>query len=99
MSDRLDVELSRDASLRGVVGSVGKRFGGHIAVAILDADWMASGRGNTVNPDDPIARLAAHLAINQHGDEYPWPLVSAKGTDHYRIDSSFFSKAEEQLAK
>jgi len=98
MANDIDVELQRDASLRGVVGSVGKSDGGHIAVAVLDNDWMASGRGSQVDPDDPVVRLAAHLAVNEPGDEYPWPLVPVKGVDHYRIDSSFFTKAGQQLA-
>jgi hypothetical protein len=98
MADEVDVELTRDASLRAAVGSVGKSSGGHIAVAILNADWMASGRGETVDPDDPIARLAAHLSINESGSEFPWPLVKSKGADHYRIDSSYFAKAEVRLA-
>ncbi len=96
---QIDVELQRDAALRGVVGSVGKQTGGHIAVAILDSDWATSGRGEYVDPSDPVVRMAAHLAINEHDGEYPWPLVQAKGLQHYRIDSSFFEMAERRLGR
>ena len=99
MADDLDVELTRDASLRAVVGSVSKADGGQVTVAVLDADWMRSGRGDTVDPFDPVVRLAVHLAVNEFGPEYPWPLVQSKGIDHYRVDSSFFAKAEEHLAQ
>ena len=78
-------------------GSVGKADGGYVAVAILDADWMKSGRGDTVDPMNPEVRLAAYLAVNEPAGENPWPLVTAKGVDHYRVDSSYFAQAEAQL--
>lgn len=96
-ADGLDVELVRYPPIRGVLGSVGKDDGGSIAVAVLDADWRDSGRGDTVDPDNPVVRMAAYLAINQHGDEPPFPLVEAQGLDHYRIHSSYFDKAEAAL--
>lgn len=95
--DRLDVELVRYPPIRGVLGSVGKDDGGWIAVAVLDTDWRESGRGDTVDPDDPVVRVAAYLAINEHGDEPPFPVVEAQGSDHYRIHPSYFAKAEAAL--
>lgn len=53
----IDVELQRDASLRAAVGSVVKTDGsGQVAVAILDADWMAAGRGTSVDLQTPWHR-------------------------------------------
>lgn len=53
--------------------------------------------GIAVPPDSQIARLAAHLAVNEHGGEAPWPDIDVKGSKHYRVDSSYIYKAAKAL--
>jgi hypothetical protein len=100
MTEGLDVELKRDASLRGVTGSVGRPDAGSLAVAILDVDWRSAEMGDQVPADSDVARMAAYLAVNESGDELPpspWPPVNVGKLDHYRVDSSYIVEAAKRL--
>ena len=88
MTEELDVELQRDASLRGVTGSVGRPNANPLAVAILDAEWRRAEMGDQVPADSDVARMAAHLAVNEPGGEAPSHRVDVGGLDHYPVDSS-----------
>jgi hypothetical protein len=99
MTEELDVELQRDASLRGVTGSVNRPDAAPLAVAILDLDWDRAGMGDQVPADSDVAKMAAHLAVNEAGGEAPWPLVEVGGLDHFRVDSSYFHEAEKRLGE
>lgn len=96
----IDVELQRDASWRAAVGSVGRPKEGPITVVILDSEWRRAGmEGLEVPTDSPIARLAAHLAVNEPGGEAPWPSIkNDRGLEHYPVDSEYITKAAETLA-
>jgi hypothetical protein len=94
----IDVELKRDVSLRGVVGSVGRPQQGPLAVAILDSEWRAAELGMTVPEDSPVARLAAHLAINEPGGELPGEgLIEVKGLAHYPVRAEYIIEAIRRL--
>ena len=97
MTEELDVELQRDASLRGVTGSVGRPNANPLAVAILDVEWRRAGMGDQVPADSDVAKMAAHLAVNKPGGEDPWPLVKVGGLDHYRVDSRYILEAKKRL--
>ena len=97
MREELDVELRRDASLRGVTGSVARPDAAPLAIAILDLDWDRAGMGDQVPADSDVAKMAAHLAVNEPGGEAPWPPVVVGGLDHYRVDSSYFDEAAKRL--
>jgi hypothetical protein len=94
----IDVELKRDISLRGVVGSVGRHDRGPVAVAILDSEWRAADQGMTVPDGSPIAQLAAHLAVNEPGGEPPGEgLIEVKGLAHYPVRAEYIIEAAKQL--
>jgi len=94
----IDVELKRDLSLRGVVGSVGRQDQGPVAVAILDSEWRAADQGMTVPDDSPVARFAAHLAINEPGGELPGEgLIEVKGLAHYPVRAEYIMEAAKRL--
>ena len=101
MTEEIDVELQRDASLRGVTGSVDRPNANPLAVAILDVDWRAAAMEEDQVPEEsPIARLAAHLAVNEPAGEPPpppWPPVKVGDLDHYRVDSSYILEAAKRL--
>ena len=96
--DEIDVELKRDISLRGVVGTVGRQHQGPVAVVILDSEWRAAEQGMTVPADAPVALLAAHLAINEPGGELPGEgLIEVKGLAHYPVRAEYVIEAAKRL--
>jgi len=96
----VDVELKEDISLRGVIGSVGKVGGGIVAVAILNSAWTAAEISETVPADHPVAKLAAHLAVNEPGGEPPGAMspIEVKEKKYYLVDSSYIVEAARRLA-
>lgn len=58
----MEVHLDRHDPMNGCVGSADAPSGARILVAVLDEDWGdVFGEGQSVTPDDPVARHAAWL--------------------------------------